>query len=233
MKNADVTNINPFPDKVEINLDMLCALMLDQVGRQVNSTDVVTVHQGRLGEWAMELKKKLSKPRTLSNSVCNSPILSLSTGTRDSRLSLRRPGDQVTTKEDSKTGCRLASIRTPCPISICVNYQLKRRGWTKEETMVDCTLQVAQDPFDSRKMRLTRGVHVKADLLNSIGDVRTSEGEVLQGTNQTAVMSRIGKKITIGSGQLGVCINWCAAWLAIRHTSALQNIQGILPLREK
>ena len=102
MKNADVTNINPFPDKVEINLDMLCALMLDRVGRQVNSTDVVTVHQGRLGEWAMELKKKLSKPRTLSNSVCNSPILSLSTGTRDSRLSLRRPETKLPPRKTAK-----------------------------------------------------------------------------------------------------------------------------------
>ena len=32
MENTNVTNNNPFPHEVEINLNMLCVLMLDRVG---------------------------------------------------------------------------------------------------------------------------------------------------------------------------------------------------------
>ena len=45
VKHANVTNNNPFPHKVEINLDMLCALMLNRIGGEVDCTDIVTVDQ--------------------------------------------------------------------------------------------------------------------------------------------------------------------------------------------
>jgi hypothetical protein len=47
--NVEDTNVpksNPLVDKVEIDLDMLCALVLDQIRREVNSTDIVAVDNG-------------------------------------------------------------------------------------------------------------------------------------------------------------------------------------------
>jgi hypothetical protein len=46
MKHTNITNSNTLPNKVEIYLDMLGALMLDGVGRHVDGADVVTIDQG-------------------------------------------------------------------------------------------------------------------------------------------------------------------------------------------
>jgi hypothetical protein len=36
---------NALVDEVEINLNMLCAIMMDEVGREVDCTDVVVVYK--------------------------------------------------------------------------------------------------------------------------------------------------------------------------------------------
>jgi hypothetical protein len=43
-------------------------------------------------------------------------------------------------------------------------------------------------------MRLPRGVHMQAHLLNGVGDVRPEEGEVLERTGQALVGRRIGDR---------------------------------------
>jgi hypothetical protein len=40
-------------------------------------------------------------------------------------------------------------------------------------------VEIAQDPFESGEMRLPRGVHMQAHLLDDVGDVGHREGEVL------------------------------------------------------
>jgi hypothetical protein len=54
-----------------------------------------------------------------------------------------------------------------------------RSGFVKCKTVREGTLEIAKNAFDKREMRLTRIMHVKAYLLDSIGDVRTSEGGIL------------------------------------------------------
>jgi hypothetical protein len=44
MKNTNITNDNALTDEVEINLDMLRALMLNRVSGQVYTTDIVTIN---------------------------------------------------------------------------------------------------------------------------------------------------------------------------------------------
>jgi hypothetical protein len=44
MQGTKITGSNPFSEEVKINLDVLGALMLDGVGRHVNSTDVAAIH---------------------------------------------------------------------------------------------------------------------------------------------------------------------------------------------
>jgi hypothetical protein len=55
MQDTDITNGHVFPHKVEVNLYMFYALVLNEVGGEVDSVNVVTVDEGALRQWSMEL----------------------------------------------------------------------------------------------------------------------------------------------------------------------------------
>jgi hypothetical protein len=44
MKNTNITNGNVLAVEVEINLDILRALMLNRVSEQVDSNDIITIN---------------------------------------------------------------------------------------------------------------------------------------------------------------------------------------------
>jgi len=88
VKDPDVSNGNPLADEVEINLDMLRALMLDGVGGEVHIADVVAVDEGAATKRLVELEEELAQPGRLSHAVSHGAVLSLSTGARDHGLPL-------------------------------------------------------------------------------------------------------------------------------------------------
>jgi len=45
VQNTDLSKSHSFTDTLEINLDMLCAFMLDQISREVHDADIITVHK--------------------------------------------------------------------------------------------------------------------------------------------------------------------------------------------
>ncbi|CAN6227318.1 unnamed protein product [Urochloa humidicola] len=90
MDNANVADSNPLPDEVEINLDMLHALILNWVGGEVHNSDIVTDKCGSC-QWAMELQKQLRQLACLRHTISNNPILGLNTGARPSWSRGRRP----------------------------------------------------------------------------------------------------------------------------------------------
>jgi hypothetical protein len=47
--------------------------------------------------------------------------------------------------------------------------------------MIESPLEVAKNPFDNEEMRFTGILHVKANLLNSVGDFGPSKSHVLKG----------------------------------------------------
>jgi hypothetical protein len=57
MQDADITDDHTFSHKVEVDLDMLRALVLNGVGGEVDDADVVIVDEGALRQWSMELMK--------------------------------------------------------------------------------------------------------------------------------------------------------------------------------
>src|SRR6185437_2494504 len=73
-------------------------------------------------------------------------------------------------------------------------------------------------------------MHMETDLLNSVGEVRPGEGEVLQSASQTPVGSRISHRITQISRQLRLSVDRSGVGLTISHPSPLQNIECVLPL---
>ena len=103
MHDADFTNGNTLPHEVEIDLNVLGALMLDGVGAHVNGADVVTIDQRGAPEWSMKLEEQLSESCSLCNTIGYSPVFGLCTGPGHCVLTLRRPGDKIISKKDSIT----------------------------------------------------------------------------------------------------------------------------------
>jgi hypothetical protein len=73
-------------------------------------------------------------------------------------------------------------------------------------------------------------MHKKTHLLNGIGDLRTGEGEILEGTGEAPVLSRIGDGGTLRGGELGASINRGGGGVAFKHAGSLQEIDGVLSL---
>jgi hypothetical protein len=48
VQDADITDGHAFPHKMEVDLNMLCALVLNGVGGEVDGADVVVVDEGAL-----------------------------------------------------------------------------------------------------------------------------------------------------------------------------------------
>jgi hypothetical protein len=81
-------------------------------------------------------------------------------------------------------------------------------------------------------MRIPRSMHVQARLLNRMCNVWASMCQILQSTSVTAILNGIGEECTISGRKLAPYINRNGAWVAVGHTSALKEFNGILVLRE-
>jgi hypothetical protein len=55
--DADITDDHTFPHKVEVDLDMLCALVLNGVSGEVDGANIVAVDEGALRQRSVELVK--------------------------------------------------------------------------------------------------------------------------------------------------------------------------------
>ncbi len=84
-----------FADKVRINLNMLGALVLNDVGGEIDGADIVAVDKCAPRWWSLELVEQLSQPSGLSHAVGNDAILSLGAEAGDDGLPLGRLGNQV------------------------------------------------------------------------------------------------------------------------------------------
>jgi hypothetical protein len=57
MENSNVTEGDLLSNKMEIDLNVLCLLMLHGIAGEVHSTDVITVDQGGTTRGVLELKE--------------------------------------------------------------------------------------------------------------------------------------------------------------------------------
>jgi hypothetical protein len=48
VQDADITDGTVFPDEVNVDLDMLCTLVLNEIGKEVDGADVVTIDESAL-----------------------------------------------------------------------------------------------------------------------------------------------------------------------------------------
>ena len=91
MKDTNITSSNPLADEVEVDLDVLGALMLSGVGGHVHRADVVTVDQDGSTERNVKFLEKLAQPRSLCDSTSDDAILGFDAGSGDCILPLGGP----------------------------------------------------------------------------------------------------------------------------------------------
>jgi hypothetical protein len=180
----------------------------------------------------MNLLEQLSQPNDFSNAVCNSPIFSLGAGPGDGGLPLGRPGDQAVPEENCIAGGGATGVRAASPISVSVHTKLCWGCAGDDQSMTERALEIAKNPFGSNKMNFTRGMHMKAYLLNSISNVRPGEREVLEGAHQAAVAGGVSNRMAGISRNLCTSVNWGGAGFAIAHAMASEDVHYVLALRE-
>jgi hypothetical protein len=89
VQDANIIDGNVFLDEVEVDLDMFHTLVLNGVGGEVDSADVVGVDESALGQRSMELLEELPEPTSFSHG----------TRTGDDVLALGGLGDKVVAEE--------------------------------------------------------------------------------------------------------------------------------------
>jgi hypothetical protein len=83
------------------------------------------------------------------------------------------------------------------------------------------------------EVRLTWIMHVEADLLDDIGEVRAGERQVLEGSGEAPEVSQISSRRLGLNGNLGMCVHRRRNWLAVHHASVLKNIESKRTLSEE
>jgi hypothetical protein len=116
---------------VQVDLHVLRALMLHGVGGEVDRADVVAVDEGGALEGTVELVEELEQPGGLCHAVGHDTVLGLSAGARDDVLSLGGPRDEVGAQEHDVTGGGPARVEAASPVSVGVDHELRRRGWSE------------------------------------------------------------------------------------------------------
>jgi hypothetical protein len=91
MENSHIPNGNTLADEVEVELDMLRALVLDGVGGEVHDVDVVIADKCAPRQQTMELLEQLTRPCCLDDAVSHNTVLGLGAGAGYDWLPLRRP----------------------------------------------------------------------------------------------------------------------------------------------
>jgi hypothetical protein len=199
---------------------------------EVDGADVVAEDEGARGQRTVELVEELTEPSRLSHAVGHGAVLGLGAGAGDNRLALRRPGDEAVAEEHGVARGGPACVGAARPVGIGVDAKFRGGGPAKKEPEVKSAPQVPQNPLQRGEMRLSRVVHVKAHLLDGVGDVGPGEEEVLKGPGKTPVAGWIGNR-GAGGGEFALCVHWSRAGLAVNHASTFKDVDGVLPLVEE
>jgi hypothetical protein len=75
------------------------------------------------------------------------------------------------------------------------------------EAEVQGAFQIAQDTLHHGEVRLPRNMHMKANLLDGIGDVGAGECEILEGPGEAPKLSWISNRRPKSGGDLGLCVH--------------------------
>lgn len=103
MKNTCLTTRYFFPNKMNVYLNILGTLMLHRITREINDTNIVTIHQSCLRDRKMEFQKKIMNPTQLIDNISNTSIFDFIIRTREPKLSFGRSKDKFVTQKDTSS----------------------------------------------------------------------------------------------------------------------------------
>ena len=99
-----------------------------------------------------------------------------------------------------------------------------------EKVMEESALQVSKNAQNSSIVSKSWSRQILAHLMNSIGDVWTSDSEINQAANQSSVKRRIRQWFPSCGSQMRIKLNWSVNNLAISESSSRQQFRSILGL---
>jgi hypothetical protein len=234
VQDADITDGNAFPNEVEVDLDMLHTLMLNRVVGEIDGTNVITVDESALWQLSLELLKELPEPTSFSNTVSHVTILSLGARSGDDNLALGGPRDEVIVEEHNIARGGLVCTRATRPVRIRVDCQLVGGGGASQvEAEVQEASQIAQHSLHHNEVRLLRIIHMKANLLDDVGDVRAGERQVLEGPGEAPKLSWISNMRPRSDRDIGLSVHMRWGRLVVHHASVLKDVESELALSEK
>lgn len=102
------------------------------------------------------------------------------------------------------------------PINVGVDDKLMGGGTSKVEVVVDGATKIPKDPLDRTQVRLTKIMHIKANLVNDICDVRPGEGEVLKSISKAPIGGGVNDRSAIAR-VLGLHLDRGHIGLAVQH----------------
>jgi hypothetical protein len=76
-------------------------------------------------------------------------------------------------------------------------------------------------------------MHMKANLLDGVGDARAGECQVLEGPGETPELSQISNRRPESGRDLGLCFHGRRDRLAVHHASALKDVESEMVLSEE
>jgi hypothetical protein len=82
-------------------------------------------------------------------------------------------------------------------------------------------------------VRLSGIMHMKANLLDDVGDVGAGEHLVLEGPDESPELSRISNRRSGSGGDLGLCVHGHQDRLTVQHASVLKDVESELVLSEE
>ena len=130
-------------DKVDVDLNMLRAAMMDRIGRRIDGADVVAVDHRRQSNGDVQILEKLANLTTLSDCMRNSTVLGLRARAGHSRLALGGPGNEVVSEVDAVARGGTAGVGAAGPVGVGVGRDGSPRSGRNVETDVERTLHVS------------------------------------------------------------------------------------------
>jgi hypothetical protein len=82
-------------------------------------------------------------------------------------------------------------VRTPHPVSVCVDGEVGAGRVTQEKVILKSPLKVAQHVLHGHQVGFPRVVHMQTNLLHGVGDVGLGERQVLKSTSDTPKLGSI------------------------------------------
>ena len=137
--------------------------------------------------WTHLVFEKPSQPKELRGGISKGTIFYFNIGVGHMSLFLVLPRNHRRTKKKAIISGGPAISRISCPISIRKCMENKRRLSRVEKTMEESAIQVSKNAQNSSIVSQLWSRRILAHLVNSIGNVWTSDREINQAANQTSV----------------------------------------------